>query len=364
MVIPVRLGSQSYTIVVERGALPRLAEHLRALRVGRRVALVSSPQIIRLHGKLVADRLREAGFEVSVAEVPDGEAAKQLAVAERCWDSLLQAGLDRTSTVLALGGGAVGDVAGFVAATYMRGVNFVQLPTTVLAQVDASIGGKTAIDHPKAKNLIGAFHQPRLVVVDPLTIDTLPGRDFRSGLAEVVKHGAVLDASYFALLERETASILARDPAILEDVIGGSCRLKASVVERDERESDLRAVLNYGHTLGHALEASSGYARWTHGEAVALGMVGEARLARRRGLASDETVARQERLLEALGLPVRAPGIAVDTVMEAMSHDKKAKDGRIPFVLAPEIGRFRVEYDIPRDDVRAVLEGLQTPAAH
>jgi 3-dehydroquinate synthase len=364
MVIPVRLGSQSYTIVVERGALPRLAEHLHALRVGRRVALVSSPQIIRLHGKLVADRLREAGFEVSVAEVPDGEAAKQLAVAERCWDSLLQAGLDRTSTVLALGGGAVGDVAGFVAATYMRGVNFVQLPTTVLAQVDASIGGKTAIDHPKAKNLIGAFHQPRLVVVDPLTIDTLPGRDFRSGLAEVVKHGAVLDASYFALLERETASILARDPAILEDVIGGSCRLKASVVERDERESDLRAVLNYGHTLGHALEASSGYARWTHGEAVALGMVGEARLARRRGLASDETVARQERLLEALGLPVRAPGIAVDTVMEAMSHDKKAKDGRIPFVLAPEIGRFRVEYDIPRDDVRAVLEGLQTPAAH
>jgi 3-dehydroquinate synthase len=332
--------------------------------VGRRVALVSSPQIIRLHGKLVADRLREAGFEVSVAEVPDGEAAKQLAVAERCWDSLLQAGLDRTSTVLALGGGAVGDVAGFVAATYMRGVNFVQLPTTVLAQVDASIGGKTAIDHPKAKNLIGAFHQPRLVVVDPLTIDTLPGRDFRSGLAEVVKHGAVLDASYFALLERETASILARDPAILEDVIGGSCRLKAGVVERDERESDLRAVLNYGHTLGHALEASSGYARWTHGEAVALGMVGEARLARRRGLASDETVARQERLLEALGLPVRAPGIAVDTVMEAMSHDKKAKDGRIPFVLAPEIGRFRVEYDIPRDDVRAVLEGLQTPAAH
>jgi 3-dehydroquinate synthase len=364
MVIPVRLGSQSYTIVVERGALLRLAEHLRALRVGRRVALVSSPQIIRLHGKLVADRLREAGFEVSVAEVPDGEAAKQLAVAERCWDSLLHAGLDRTSTVLALGGGAVGDVAGFVAATYMRGVNFVQLPTTVLAQVDASIGGKTAIDHPKAKNLIGAFHQPRLVVVDPLTIDTLPGRDFRSGLAEVVKHGVVLDASYFALLERETASILARDPAILEDVIGGSCRLKAGVVERDERESDLRAVLNYGHTLGHALEASSGYARWTHGEAVALGMVGEARLARRRGLASHETVARQERLLEALGLPVRAPGIAVDTVMEAMSHDKKAKDGRIPFVLAPEIGRFRVEYDIPRDDVRAVLEGLQTPAAH
>jgi 3-dehydroquinate synthase len=363
MRIPVQLGSQSYTIVVERGALCRVAEGLRDLRVGGRVALVSSPEIIRLHGKLVADQLREGGFQVTVVEVPDGEAAQRLAVAERCWNALLEAGLDRTSTVVAVGGGAVGDVAGFVAATYMRGVNFVQVPTTILAQVDASSGGKTAIDHPKAKNLIGAFHQPRLVIVDPLTTGTLPERDFRSGLAEVVKHGVVLDATYFALLERQTASILARDPAVLEDVIGGSCRLKASVVERDAREADLRAVLNYGHTLGHALEAASGYERWTHGEAVALGMVGEARLARRRGIASDETVVRQERLLEALGLPVRAAAIDVEAVLGAISHDKKSKDGRVPFVLAPEIGAFRVEYDIPREDVRAVIEGLQTSAA-
>ncbi len=319
---------------------------------------------MRLHGKAVADRLREGGFEVAVVEVPDGEAAKQLAVAARCWDALLEAGLDRTSTVLALGGGAVGDVAGFVAATYMRGVNFVQLPTTVLAQVDASSGGKTAIDHPKAKNLIGAFYQPRLVIVDLLTIDTLPERDFRSGLAEVVKHGIVLDAAYFALLEREKAAILAREPATLEEVIGGSCRLKADVVERDEREADLRAVLNYGHTLGHALEAATAYGRWTHGEAVAIGMVGEARLARRLGLASDGTVARQERLLATLGLPVSAPAIDVDAVLAAITRDKKSKDGRVPFVLAPEIGAFRVEYGIPREDVRAVLEGLQSAAAH
>ena len=364
MVIPVRLGTQSYTIIVERGALQGVADSLRALRVGRRTALVSSPEIMRLHGKAVADRLREGGFEVAVVEVPDGEAAKQLAVAARCWDALLEAGLDRTSTVLALGGGAVGDVAGFVAATYMRGVNFVQLPTTVLAQVDASSGGKTAIDHPKAKNLIGAFYQPRLVIVDLLTIDTLPERDFRSGLAEVVKHGIVLDAAYFALLEREKAAILAREPATLEEVIGGSCRLKAHVVERDEREADLRAVLNYGHTLGHALEAATAYGRWTHGEAVAIGMVGEARLARRLGLASDGTVARQERLLATLGLPVSAPAIDVDAVLAAITRDKKSKDGRVPFVLAPEIGAFRVEYGIPREDVRAVLEGLQSAAAH
>ncbi len=364
MVIPVRLGAQSYTIVVERGALQRVAESVRALGVGRRAAVVSSPEIMRLHGKPVVDRMREGGFEVALVEVPDGEAAKQLAVAARCWDALLEAGLDRSSTVLALGGGTVGDVAGFVAATYMRGVNFVQLPTTVLAQVDSSSGGKTAIDHPRAKNLIGAFHQPRLVIIDPATIDTLPERDFRSGLAEVVKHGIVLDAAYFARLERETAAVLARDPTTLEEVIGGSCRLKADVVERDEREADLRAVLNYGHTLGHALEAATAFGRWTHGEAVSLGMVGEARLARRLGLASDETVARQERLLTRLGLPVSAAAIDVDGVLAAITRDKKSRDGRVPFVLAPEIGAFRVEHGIPGEDVRAVLEGLQAPAGH
>jgi 3-dehydroquinate synthase len=237
MVISVRLGTQSYTIIVERGALHRIAESLRELRVGRRTALVSSPEIMRLHGKVVADRLREGGFEVAVVEVPDGEAAKQLAVAARCWDAFLDASLDRTSTVLALGGGAVGDVAGFAAATYMRGVNFVPLPTTLLAQVDASVGGKTAIDHPKAKNLIGAFHQPRLVIVDPLTTSTLPERDFRSGLAEIVKHGIVLDAGYFALLERETA-----DPRRVRRRGGHRRSCPADVVERDEREADLRAV--------------------------------------------------------------------------------------------------------------------------
>jgi 3-dehydroquinate synthase len=358
MLIPVQLGQQAYSIVVERGALSRVADYLRGLRVGRRAALVTSPEIVRHYGKPVVDRLREAGFAMTVVEIPDGEAAKQLPVAERCWSALLEAGLDRSSTVLALGGGSVGDLAGFVAATFMRGVNFVQLPTTVLAQVDASIGGKTAIDHPKAKNLIGAFYQPRLVVADTLTIGTLSEREFRSGLAEVVKHGIVLDAHYFALVEREASRILARDPEILEQVIGGSCRLKAGVVERDEREADLRAVLNYGHTIGHALEAATQYGRWTHGEAVALGMVGEARLARRLGLASEQTVARQIGILEALGLPTRASEIDVERVLTAMTRDKKSKDGQVPFVLAPEIGAFKVTYGIARDDVRAILEGL------
>src|SRR3989454_4161247 len=290
MNIDVQLGSRSYAIVVERGALASVGARLKSLGVGSRAAVVSAAGILSAHGKTVTESLEKAGFTVTTLEVPDGEAAKTLGVAERCWNALLEAGLDRTSTVLALGGGAVGDVAGFVAATYMRGVNFVTLPTTVLAQVDASIGGKTAIDHPKAKNLVGAFHQPRLVVVDPAAARTLPLRDFRSGLAEIIKHGIVLERAYFDEVERDAARLLARELDVLDRVIGGSCRLKASVIERDpEGKSELRYALNYGHTIGHALEAATGYERWTHGEAVSLGIVAEAQLAARLGLAEAAT---------------------------------------------------------------------------
>src|SRR5207247_1521681 len=343
---------------VAAGALGDVGSRLRELRLGSRTALVSDAAVGRLYRKTVTSSLEAAGFSVAAIEVPEGEGAKTLEVAERCWNELLAAGLDRTSTVLALGGGAVGDVAGFAAATYMRGVNLVQLPTTVLAQVDASIGGKTAIDHPLAKNLIGAFHQPRLVIVDPAVARPLPEGEFRSGLAEIVKHGIVLDAGYFAELERDLAPLRARELGVLESIIAGSCRLKASVVERDERESELRHVLNYGHTIGHALEAATGYARFAHGEAVALGIVAEARLARRLGLASDDTVARQERLLVAVGLPVTAEAIDTDAVVAAIGRDKKARDGRVPFVLAPRIGAFRLVFDVPAADLRAVLAGL------
>ncbi|PYN62644.1 MAG: 3-dehydroquinate synthase [Candidatus Rokuibacteriota bacterium] len=358
MIINVNLGLRSYRIIVESGAVATVGAHLRELGVGSRAALVSDAAIGSLYGKTVVRSLEGAGFSVALVEVPEGEAAKTLAVAGQCWNELLALGLDRTSTVLALGGGAVGDVAGFVAATYMRGVNFVQVPTTVLAQVDASIGGKTAIDHPNAKNLIGAFHQPRLVLVDPAVVRSLPEREYRSGVAEIVKHGIVLDADYFAEVERDAAALCARDLPVVERIIGGSCRLKASVVERDERESELRHVLNYGHTIGHALEAATGYARFAHGEAVALGIVAEARLARRLGLASDDTVARQERLLAAVGLPVTAEAIDTDAVVAAIGRDKKARDGRVPFVLAPRIGAFRLVFDVPAADIRAVLAGL------
>jgi 3-dehydroquinate synthase len=359
MVISVNLGARSYTIVVEPGALGTTGSRLRALGVGSRAILVTDPAVMRLHGAPVIKGLEAAGFTVNTLEVPEGESAKTLAVAESCWDRLLAAGADRTSTVLALGGGAVGDLAGFVAASYMRGVNFVQLPTTVLAQVDASIGGKTAIDHPKAKNLIGAFHQPRLVMVDPVVARTLSAREFRSGVAEIVKHGIVLDAAYFEDVERSADALLGRDLDTLTRIIGGSCRLKAGVIERDpEEKTELRYALNAGHTIGHAIEAVTHFQTWTHGEAVALGLVAEAHLAERLGLATVATTRRQEALLAAVGLPIRAPAVDSAAVLEAITRDKKARDGRVPFVLAPEIGAFRVVYDVGPADVRGALSAL------
>jgi 3-dehydroquinate synthase len=356
--ILVSLGARSYRILVEPGVLARVGEELARLGVGPRVALFSDGGILARHGAPVRKSLEAAGFQVTVVELPDGEDAKTIEVAGRGWDALLTAGLDRGSTVVSLGGGAVGDLGGFVAATYMRGVNFVQLPTTLLAQVDASSGGKTAIDHPKAKNLIGVFHQPRLVLVDPEVLTTLPDREYRSGLAEVIKHGIVLDAAYFTELEASRGPLLAREMDTLTRVVAGSCRLKANVVERDEQEAALRAVLNYGHTIGHALEAATGFARWTHGEAVALGIAAEARLAERLGLASASTTQRQVELLRAVGLPVRDSGASPSAVLEALGRDKKSRNGQVPFVLAPEIGRFKLVFDVPRELILDTLKEL------
>jgi 3-dehydroquinate synthase len=353
--VPVRLGARSYHILVGSGVLAQAGSELARLKVGRKVVLVTDAAILALHGAVVTRSLAAAGFDVTTTLLPEGERAKTLEVAASTWERFLEAGLDRGSTVVALGGGAVGDLAGFAAATYMRGVNFVQMPTTLLAQVDASSGGKTAIDHPRAKNLIGEFYQPRLVLADTSTLLTLPERELRSGLAEVIKHGVVLDAAYFDEVERDAAALIKREPATLERIVAGSCRLKGSVVERDEQEAELRHVLNYGHTIGHAIEAVTGYQRFAHGEAVSLGIAAEAGIAERLGLAKPGVRARQVRLLEAVGLPVRSVGETPERVVEALSRDKKAKDGRVPFVLAPEIGSFRLVFDVPRT---LILEAL------
>ncbi len=356
--IPVRLGPRSYRILVGAGILAGVGAELARLKVGGKVALVTDPTILSLHGAAVSRSLAEAGFDVTPVLLPEGERAKTLEVAASTWDRFLEAGLDRGSTVVALGGGAVGDLAGFAAATYMRGVNFVQMPTTLLAQVDASIGGKTAIDHARAKNLIGAFHQPRLVISDTAMLLTLPEREYRSGMAEVIKHGIVLDAAYFADVEGAAPALRAREPAALERIVAGSCRLKASVVERDEQEAELRHVLNYGHTIGHAIEAITGYRRFAHGEAVSLGIAAEAGIAERLGLATPGLRARQLAALDALGLPVCGVGEPPERVIEALSRDKKAKDGRVPFILAPEIGAFRLVYDVPRATILEAVADL------
>ncbi|HUM18496.1 MAG TPA: 3-dehydroquinate synthase [Candidatus Nitrosotalea sp.] len=357
--ITVNLGPRSYPILVGAGILATVGSELAKRKVGRKAVLVTDPGIAALHGEPVVESLRQAGFDTVQVTVPTGEEAKRLEIASGLWDRLLDVACDRTSTVVALGGGAVGDLAGFVAATYMRGMNFVQVPTTLLAQVDASIGGKTAIDHPRGKNLIGAFYQPRVVIVDPVTLTTLPDREFRSGLAEVIKHGIVLDAAYFRELEAGIPPLLARDLPTLERVVAGSCRLKAQVVERDEQEAELRWVLNYGHTIGHALEAATGFRRWAHGEAVSLGIVAESRLAKRLGIGSADTADRQVRLLSAVGLPVKGLQVDPTTVMDALTRDKKSRDGSVSFVFAPEIGSFRIVPDVPSDAVLQVLKELR-----
>lgn len=357
--ILVNLGPRSYPILLGAGALAAVGPELVKRKVGRKVVLVTDAGVARLHGGDVVRSLGHAGFDTVQVPVPEGEEAKRLDIAATLWERLLDAGCDRTSTVVALGGGAIGDVAGFVAATYMRGMNFVQVPTTLLAQVDASIGGKTAIDHPRGKNLIGAFHQPRAVIVDPAVLTTLSDREFRSGLAEVIKHGIVLDADYFRDLESNVPSLLTRDLAILERIVVGSCRLKARVVEHDEHDAELRWVLNYGHTIGHALEAATGFRRWVHGEAVSLGVVAESRLAERLGICSPATANRQLRLLAAVGLPVTGLQVEPASVIDALSRDKKTRDGRTSFVLAPEIGSSRIVPDVPSDAILEILKELR-----
>jgi 3-dehydroquinate synthase len=310
--------------------------------------------------------MRGEGLTVDSVIVSAGEAAKTLAQAGRLYDAMLAMGLDRGSAVVALGGGVVTDLGGFAAATYMRGIPWVAVATTLLAQVDAAVGGKTAVDHPECKNLIGAFHQPAAVFADVATLATLPEEELRTGLAEVVKHAVIRDADLFALLEIQADRIMARDPAVLEQTVARNVRIKAEVVMADERESGLRRILNYGHTVGHAIEslamqssAAAGGPPMTHGRAVALGMVAEARIAERRGLVGRAVVDRQRRLLERFGLPVRAAG-AIDLArcLELMRHDKKAEAGRLVFVLPESIGAVRVADDVTDDEVREAILSL------
>ncbi len=361
-VVRVPLGARGYEIRIGRGLLPRLAGYLRGCGVGGRLALLTHPRLEALYGRGLAAALREAGHEVVTVTVPPSERSKSLRAARRVYDALVDARLDRTAALLALGGGVAGDLGGFVAATFLRGIAWVALPTTLLAQVDASIGGKTGVNHPRAKNLIGAIHQPALVVSDIDTLRSLPPRELRSGMAEVIKTGVIGAPDLFEDLEAHIRAALAREPGVLARVVGRCAEYKAGIVAGDEREEAGRVVLNYGHTIGHGIEAAAGYRRVTHGEAIAVGMTLEARLAVRLGVCDETLLARQTRLLAAAGLPVRLADIcrgrppARSGLAAAMAHDKKARAGRLRLVLPARLGATVLREDLPAGLLEEVLD--------
>ena len=352
--VSVALGSRAYPIHIGTGLLA-CAELYRPYLKGGTAALVTNAVVAPLYAAQVEQALHAAGARFTRIVIDDGEQAKSWPTLERVFDALLAARCGRDSLLIALGGGVVGDLAGFAAATYQRGVDFVQVPTTLLAQVDSSVGGKTAINHARGKNMIGAFHQPRAVIADLATLDTLPDRELRAGLAEVIKHGLALDAAFVDWLESNLEKILRRDRDALGRAVRRCCELKAAIVAADEREADARALLNFGHTFGHAIEAGTGYGAWLHGEAVSAGMVMAAELSLRSDMLSRSEVQRVRRLLADAGLPVAGPALDADRLLELMTLDKKAAGGRLRFVLLEGIGKATLAQAPSEEMVRAAI---------
>ncbi|RLS38533.1 MAG: 3-dehydroquinate synthase [Planctomycetota bacterium] len=364
--VSVSLAERSYDIIIESGCLARIAPIIEpwCTRFGqgkpsRSAAIISDSNVIAV-AKQAQENLKAASWKCELIELEPGEPTKRQEVISSIYDRLVQMQADRKTVVIAVGGGVIGDAAGFAAATYNRGLPFIQCPTTLLADVDSSVGGKVGINHPQAKNLIGAFHQPLGVVIDLALLKTLPDREYRAGLAEVVKYGVILDADFFTWQEQNVASINARDPFALQHAIARSCRLKADVVEHDEYErTGLRAVLNYGHTFAHAFEALSGYGELLHGEAVSIGMVYASRLAEKLGRISAEVTQRQVELLQALHLPIRLPNCSKwssDEVISRMRLDKKSEAGKLRFVLPTRMGHVELVGGVDESLVRDVLE--------
>jgi 3-dehydroquinate synthase len=340
--IRVELADRGYEIVIQDGLLDRVGEHLLPFKMGPETVVVTNAVVKRHYGTRVVRSLKAVGFKPTVLTLPDGERTKSLKWASAILDELVRRRYERKTWLLALGGGVIGDLAGFAASVYLRGIPFVQVPTTLVAQVDASIGGKTGVNHPRGKNLIGAFYQPKLVLSDPAVLRTLPAAEYRAGLAEVIKYGVIEDAAFFEFLERDIALVLKQDSTAVQRIIRTSSAIKAAVVAEDEREGDRRRILNFGHTLGHALETVTGYRRYKHGETVAIGMVAAASLAERMRLA-DATVAERIRtLVEKAGLPAALPPYPTTRLINAMRQDKKVQDKRIHFVLPDRIGHVIV----------------------
>jgi len=354
--VHVDLGARSYPIGIGSQWLDQAGEWILQTDSPTHAVVITDDNVETPHATTVAESLVDRGLAVDLVVVAAGESTKCVAVADQLWQQLLELDADRATCVIAVGGGVVGDLAGFVASTYARGLRFVQIPTTLLAQVDSSVGGKVAINLPAAKNMVGAFWQPATVLIDTHTLSTLPRREFRAGMGEVIKYGVIQDAAFFAYLEQNAEPINARDDDCLREVVARCCRLKADVVEADECErSGRRAILNYGHTFGHALETVTGYGRLLHGEAVAIGMMCAARLAAALDMVATDLAARQRDLLLAYDLPVNVPAVNHDAVIHAMQHDKKVSHGTLRLVLPTQLGQVCMVPDVDPALVRQAL---------
>lgn len=354
--IRVELDERSYNILIGSSILEGIGDKLKLFELSPRIAVVSNPTVFSLYGERVSESIKNAGFDLATVSIPDGEQYKNLETLKTIYDELLKFKLDRKSALIALGGGVVGDITGFAASTYMRGISYIQIPTTLLAQVDSSVGGKTGIDHELGKNMIGAFWQPSLVWIDVETLKTLPRRELLAGLAEVIKYGVIYDEELLTFLETEREKILNLDRDSLAYIIKRSCEIKAEVVSKDERESGLRAILNYGHTIGHAIETVTKYKRFLHGEAVAIGMHIEARLSMVLDLIDEAQVNRIKTIIDSYGLPSEIPSdVNASSIFLSMQLDKKAVAGELKFILPEKIGKVSIQKGIPEKSIRELL---------
>jgi shikimate kinase/3-dehydroquinate synthase len=357
----VQTPTADYPVFVGWGILDKLGEKMKATGLAGTANIISDETVFQIYGSKVKKMLEKAGFTVASCVVPPGEASKNVSQAVKIYDYLIERRMERNDVIVALGGGMIGDLAGFVAATFLRGLSWLQVPTSLVAMTDASIGGKVAVDHQRGKNLIGAFYQPCLVLADVKTLTTLPHRELTSGWAEVIKHGLILDADLLKLLEDNVKDLIKLKPDISARVIARSAAIKCRVVSEDERETGKRTILNYGHTVAHGLEAATGYGRFLHGEAVAIGMMAAARLSHRLKLLSEKAVECQEAVLQKFGLPIDCSGVSVDDVLAAMELDKKVRGKAIRWVLLEDIGRVVIRSDVPKKDILTVLREVIRP---
>ena len=357
-IVEVELGDRSYNIHIGLNTLDTIGERIKQFHYSNKAVLISNSNITKIYAERIISNLKKNGFEMEVIEVPDGEKYKNMREAEKIYDRLLVLKHDRHSPLIALGGGVIGDLTGFVAATYRRGVPYIQLPTSLLAQVDSSVGGKTAVNHSLGKNMIGAFYQPATVLVDLSALKTLPEIEFRCGMAEIIKYGIIADEMLFNFLESRINDIKNLDFNALQYIIGASCKIKASIVSKDERENGLRSVLNYGHTIGHTLESLTGYEKYKHGEAVAIGMVAAAFISHKAGLCDKKDVERVKTLIESYDLPTQLPEISPEKILTTLYYDKKVINDRIKLILMKKPGDVVIRDDIPNEIILESLKAL------